>query len=733
MVTVPLFLAAAVAWLVTATAGWASAPTFRDLMNPRMFPEPQCGMTVERASLTGQTWQVVTTGARITADLRRGEVRFEQRIGHTRQVATLRLGTPLAGGRMTHAGPGLARAVFTHPRITVRVNGDSLFMLHTREPVTAVVESRILPAWFDSYQSNHLVVDEWGGVGLYCSEPDLDDEFDPYAPTVATYRLPAGSVLWVGVCPPKPYPWERSLRDNVVWHHSRELAYPPDEVLKRWSAYGNIVLLQSEIMLWKDWNLDFVPRLGAAEFARVRTTTHDLGMRFIVYTSPYYFIKGTPLESRAINTYDNFTDYPPGSGTGENYDLFIAAIERLLKEHRPDGLYFDGQYLARPAALYALARRARQLLGEDGILEWHSTLALGPGHCYLPQADAYVDYILRGEGDAKLYASFDYLRFFVSGYNVSNSIGVLCNNDGTLNPDLARRVLEANARFHTIASWLDQPRMMEVIERDYRPLLTPALRDAVDAAADARQAQVPARVAARRAELEKRAAAYRRESAELQALPDWGAPRLSLAFETLPAVAQIVSSQNPNPFATEDGVLRIRAHAHTYALLSCPLTGEARGLVVRLRQGTDQGMSWGPAVMLRFANGAKLRIGTRSDGTLQADMSGLPLEVAEWPDVMPGRAAMLAPDIRDVQIVGGSYDARDWIWLRARWTEHWGVVERSADGQTYETVWRFSHDRRLAGPVTAALVGKVPYNGVAADFSVAGDLGECEIGLVQVY
>ena len=46
------------------------------------------------------------------------------------------------------------------------------------------------------------------------------------------------------------------------------------------------------------------------------------------------------------------------------------------------------------------------------------------------------------------------------------------------------------------------------------------------------------------------------------------------------------------------------------------------GMVVRLRQGTDEGMSWGPGVMVRDAHGRGIRIGIRSDGQLQSDILG---------------------------------------------------------------------------------------------------------------
>ena len=246
-----------------------------------------------------------------------------------------------------------------------------------------------------------------------------------------------------------------------------------------------------------------------------------------------------------------------------------------------------------PAALYALARRTRALLGEEGILEWHSTSALGNGHCYLPQADAYVDFILRGEGRQSAYADFEYLRYFVSGYNINNCIGVLCNNGPVgVTPELVRDVLRANGRFHVIASWLDNPELVKVLEDEYFPKLTPALRNDVDAAMAARQEGVEARAAAVLAEQEA-----------LRRAPDWGAPVFSVEFDAMPEAEAVVSPANPEALSVQDGALTIQARGNTYAFLKIPLAVHARGFVVKLRQGTDGGQSWGPGAMLVWAGG----------------------------------------------------------------------------------------------------------------------------------
>ena len=134
-----------------AQAAGVSAPTFQELMDPNLLPEPQCGMQVESATQQDDTIRVVTTGAEITLDTTKGEVRFEQRIGHQRRVATLGLGRQVQGAKILRSQPGLALITCERPKTTVRVNGDSLFMLQAHEPLNVAIQIHIVPAWNDSY------------------------------------------------------------------------------------------------------------------------------------------------------------------------------------------------------------------------------------------------------------------------------------------------------------------------------------------------------------------------------------------------------------------------------------------------------------------------------------------------------------------------------------------------------------------------------------------------------
>ncbi len=676
----------------------AAAPTFQDLMDPAVFPEPQRGMLVEQAGIADNALQIRTTGAELRLDASGNGV-FRQRIGRDRETARIRITGLTATPEVTHSSPGLAFARFASPKLDLRANGDSLFMFHAHEPVTFEITRAIDVGFSAVYRGNGVLFDEWGGFGLFCSERDFEGALRPYEECVARYTLPADGVLWIGICPPKPYDWERSLHDNVVWHWSRTSAYPPDPELAAWSREGNIVLLQSEVMLWKDWNLAFEPRLGEAEFARVRDSIHRLGMRFIVYTSPYYFLRETPIASKAMNSFDHFetTGFPPGWPEGVNIDLFMNEITKVMTAYKPDGLYFDGQYTENVPALYSLARRSRALLGESGILEWHSTFALGSGQCFLPQADAYVDFILRGEGRDSAYANPEYLRYFVSCYNTSNSIGVLCNNGPQPSEELIDRVLAANGRMHTLVGWLNDPKITRMVHDRYRARLTPELRGQVERECEARQAKIAEHSKARAGELRA-----------LRAAPAWTAPLLQEQGQGFLSWTQHASPRNPNPFATAEGALSITACASAHAFLTREVSAVPKGFVARLKQGSDGGASWGPAVLIRWKNGACLRVGLRNDLLLQSDFNG-------------------------EQRLFGKHDPNAWIWLRARWLETSGVVETSTDGEHFQPVWSFEHGGTLAGPAEMIAAGKVPYNGAALDYEEPGATGTCFIEQVRLY
>ena len=150
-------------------------------------------------------------------------------------------------------------------------------------------------------------------------------------------------------------------------------------------------------------------------------TAHGLGMRVIPYFSPLFF-PGTESE-------------------------FLAELELFLAEWEFDGVYYDGVSEDIIEA-YEIMKGTRKLIGPDGILYVHIPSPIigssyGEGrYIYCPFIDTYADFILRGEH----IDDFDdtTLRYTISGYNISNAIGLACNCDYNLefNRKLINKVLD---------------------------------------------------------------------------------------------------------------------------------------------------------------------------------------------------------------------------------------------------------------------------------------------------
>jgi hypothetical protein len=491
-----------------------------------------------------------------------------------------------------------------------------------------------------------------------------------------------------------------------------ETGYPTDADIEAWQPHGNILLQQAEVMLWKDWSLRFVPRSGIEEFQRVNRTCERLGMRNIVYTSPFYFLTGTGLEAQAMNSFENFaqTGFSPGDPRGLNWPIFLAEISRVMGEYQPDGLYFDGIY-GNIVRTYLISRKAREVVGDRGLLEYHATGSPPGGGCYLPQIDTYFNFMLRGEGCPDQYADSDYLRYFVSTYNISNSIGVLCNNnDYRLDEEFIGTLLDNNIRFHFIAGWLHDYRK-DVLARHYWPALNGGLRQRVEAAAPARQA----RFVALRRELQS---AIEATATNQRALwrADFSQPTLAAGLPT-PVPAQGQESALPNGWTAflsprseaslrvADGQLVISARAHTVATLQRDLPAEATAVECRILADGDFGMSWGPGLCVAGGE-ARARVGLRSDGCLQTDRPG------------------------DQQLHEG-YPANSWYWLRLRFAKPIVVFEASRDGKTWDCL-RAERMVALTGP-RRLLIGKVPYDGGRKEHSEPGGMGTVRVADVTVY
>jgi hypothetical protein len=674
--------------------------------------QAQLGMRLEVVPTDAAQVVLRTTGAEVAFLPARDRIRFRQRLGREREAAELSFpaGT-LAGLHVTRSGPGAALLANRDGSLRLRLNADSLLMLRPSGAMAVSCSLGFEPASVRRFGGDVLALDEWGCVGTYLATGAGTAQVSNDTRSIGHTLMP-GQVVWFSLGPPRPFDWEASFRDRVVWHWSMKTGYPTDAEIEAWAPYGNILLQQSEVMLWKDWSLRFIPRLGLGEFQRVNRTCERLGMRNIVYTSPFYFLTGTGLEDKAMNNFDNFavTGFSPGDPRGLNWPIFLDQIATVMRGYRPDGLYFDGIY-GSIVRTYLISRKARELAGDHGLLEYHATGSPPGGGCYLPQIDTYYDFILRGEGCPDQYTDPDYLRYFVSTYNISNSIGVLCNNnDYKLDAAFLNTLLDNNIRLHLIPGWLADYRK-QALERFYWPALTPALPARVEAAAAARQAQF----LERQQELHRALATpsgnwptlWRADFAKTRLSAALPAPALAQGLETaLPdGWTAFLSPRSEATVQATDGQLVISARAHTVVALQRDLPPEAAAVECRVLAQGDCGMSWGPGLCVLGGTG-RARIGARSDGRLQTDRPG------------------------DQQLHEG-YPPGAWYWLRLRFVGPVVVFEASHDGKAWTSL-RAERMTALTGP-RRLLIGKVPFDGGRTEHAEPGGMGTVSVADVSVY
>jgi len=419
---------------LTALPSYLADPLQHDIISDEIFMDAAWHMKIEDVQQTPDGLTVTTTGAVFEFSPQKSQVVCHQRLARARPSLVVAFSDgSLSGLHVTSQGSG-AVILRSAAGVEFKVNCDSLLMIRSQDDVA--VRCRLLFKPVQTYSHgprgpHHLLMDPLGAVGLFPIEGARQtrrrkpiNEF--------TYSLSGEQMLWCAICPPREYPWEESLRERIIWQgswKSPELAVPSNEHIDKWQDKGTILLLQSEEMLWKSWQEAFEPRLPE-DFQRVIDHSHEVGLRVIAYASPFYFTKATDV----VRTY-----------TGENLSLYLAAVADLLKRYPDlDGIYFDGVYAGSVKNTYVVCRATRELIGDERILEIHCTGnapggSESSGLCYNPAADTWANFILRGETQG--FISQRWLRFFVSGYNISNAIGVVCNNVGYWAPTEANPVI----------------------------------------------------------------------------------------------------------------------------------------------------------------------------------------------------------------------------------------------------------------------------------------------------
>jgi len=395
-------------------------------------------MAVESATIADDdSITVITTGARfmITPS---GVIECFQRIPRPRHVATIRC----PAIRLGRAAPVVSDdrylcRIGPHNAPHLEITADSVLRLAPVRAASVEVRLRFAPEWFESEMQNLYAADTLGGCGAYL----VPTQHGPALERIGTdegarFNLDAGDDLLISVFPPRRYDWTQHASEHIVHDFpplirpgvaSRPL--PTDDQLRKWREFGNVLVLHLKI--WGRFCEPGKRPLDPERFRQVCDLAHELGWRVLIYSSPYFYrAPRRPARDQS---------------TPEEY---MQQLERLL-QYPVDGIYWDGTYSDVEKA-WRVARMARQRLG-DRRLYVHCTRR--PFHDSLvicPFVDTWADYILRGEGRPRSFVDADFIRYIVSGYNLSNAIGTLCWDGCRLSEEVIDECLGANAR---IAYW----------------------------------------------------------------------------------------------------------------------------------------------------------------------------------------------------------------------------------------------------------------------------------------
>jgi hypothetical protein len=372
------------------------------------------GLRIEKVTNEKDTGiTVVTTGAEFLLG-RNGRIRCFQRIPFRREVARIILPERVLPLNLKKEND-FACAVFS-PQINLALQGDSLIILKTNDDMRVRFKGLFRPAYHADKKGKWLFIDHRGGFGIYpVGEKETKHPLFEQSPWSLDYDMKKGDEIWFSVFPPRPYNWERAYEDLMAHEGNEEpFAYPSRELIKSTARFCQVMVVHS--WFWpggdeKPWLIpEFVPK-DMEKFIRVRDDIHRNDMKMVPYFSPYYYVG----------------------------DDFWGQVNRALNRYKVDGLYYDG-ISSDFRHSYHFVRKTRRILGEDRILFRHCTTdPLGSARIYCPFIDTYCDYIYRGEAGRADLKLDEFLRWTISGYNISNAVGYWVYTGSTGKPGYVRQ------------------------------------------------------------------------------------------------------------------------------------------------------------------------------------------------------------------------------------------------------------------------------------------------------
>jgi len=372
-------------------------------------------MHVQRVAQRGSDVEITTTGA---------VLRFDGR-GVLHVDARLPVSRPLARVQIAARGAPVVELVTDEVhlrigRVRATVRPDSVVRFAAAEPADIRVEPLFEPEYRARRRGRQILLDRRGGLGIYPLRPRAFGRR-----WLGTPGSGPDEEVWVAFFPPRP-PSPRRLAEPLA-HEGRPRpfpsgAYPGPGVIEDAARHCRIFALHG--YFWDAAAPADRPRFGryAGRRASWRTRRHEpaapelyrelaqrvrvAGMQLVLYVSPQHMRAEDPLRE----------------------------IERVLGEFAPDGLYLDGVgYDLR--TLDRVVRHTRRLLGDERVLYLNaSDQPFRSVRVTCPFVDAWADLVLRGDSGRGGLSRDRFLRFAVSGRNVSNAVGHWCHYGSSGSP-----------------------------------------------------------------------------------------------------------------------------------------------------------------------------------------------------------------------------------------------------------------------------------------------------------
>ncbi|NJD04369.1 MAG: hypothetical protein FIA99_17635 [Ruminiclostridium sp.] len=411
-------------------------------------------MKLKSVQEDSQNIVVVTTGAKYIMDKTQGSIECWQMINCERLLAKfeMKCRSSFIGFTIDHKDEAscILKSMYGEADnyIRIEINKDSLMYIYSMHSFEIKLEGVFKSQYHTQKNGSMLFIDQIGGIGAYPYKGNVNMEMVnlDQKEWIISYDMSEYSRFFISVFPPREFNYSQSFEDRI-YHRSSVTSdgnlsinpVPNDEELEYVRKYANILVLHETI--WQGNRLkkglgistrkeliedaawccyDRIP-FDEKELARTVRKAHSLGMRVIVYMSPFY-----------------------STAKGAAY---LESVKYVLDKYEVDGIYFDGNSMDIVES-YQRVRDVRKILGEKLFYIHCTSDPMNSYNIYCPFIDTYADYILRAEHVTKF--SEHYLRYVISGYNISNAIGHICYSG--YSPEFVKKLINSSfpnyARFY---------------------------------------------------------------------------------------------------------------------------------------------------------------------------------------------------------------------------------------------------------------------------------------------